>query len=83
LEVVHERRWRLLDPHGIVLKNMNAPEDYDEARNWWRLKSLNEGEHIKRSHRRGSGNRDPLLAGIDDKSPAAQETDERQPQFPC
>ena len=46
---VHERRWRLLDPHGIVLKNMNAPEDYDEARNWLRLKSLNEGEHIKRS----------------------------------
>lgn len=31
-EVIEERRWRHLDPRGLVLRNMNTPEDYDEAR---------------------------------------------------
>lgn len=32
IEIVEERAWRHLDPRGMVLQNMNTPEDYDEAR---------------------------------------------------
>jgi len=34
VEFVAERDWRHIDPHGRVLRNMNAPEDYEEARKW-------------------------------------------------
>ena len=29
-----ESDWRKLDPEGRVLKNMNAPSDYEEAKKW-------------------------------------------------
>jgi len=35
IETVHEQEWAALDPYGVVLKNMNTPEDYEEARKWW------------------------------------------------
>lgn len=35
LDVVPEEEWAALDPSGIVLKNMNAPAEYEEARMWW------------------------------------------------
>jgi hypothetical protein len=35
VETVHPREWRRLDPRAQVLKNMNAPEDYERARRWW------------------------------------------------
>ena len=34
IEFVTERDWRHIDPDGRVLRNMNAPEDYEEARKW-------------------------------------------------
>ena len=34
MECPQEHDWRELDPEGRVLKNMNAPADYEEARKW-------------------------------------------------
>jgi molybdenum cofactor guanylyltransferase len=34
LEIVNSSDWRPIDPDGLVLKNMNAPEDYEEALKW-------------------------------------------------
>ncbi len=34
MECLPECDWKALDPEGRVLKNMNAPEDYEEARKW-------------------------------------------------
>jgi len=34
IEFVTELEWRHIDPSGRVLRNMNAPEDYQEARTW-------------------------------------------------
>lgn len=34
MDVVHEREWKHLDPQHLILKNMNTPEDYEEARKW-------------------------------------------------
>jgi molybdopterin-guanine dinucleotide biosynthesis protein A len=34
MECPLESDWRELDPEGRVLKNMNAPSDYEEARKW-------------------------------------------------
>jgi molybdopterin-guanine dinucleotide biosynthesis protein A len=34
VDLVYERDWRHIDPDGRVLRNMNAPEDYQEARGW-------------------------------------------------
>jgi molybdopterin-guanine dinucleotide biosynthesis protein A len=33
-DFVAEREWHHLDPDGRVLRNMNSPEDYEEARKW-------------------------------------------------
>jgi len=46
MDVVYEREWRRVDPGALVLKNMNTPEDYDEARKWWRTERRREGEHV-------------------------------------
>jgi molybdopterin-guanine dinucleotide biosynthesis protein A len=35
IEFVTEHDWRHIDPVGRVLRNMNAPEDYEEARKWF------------------------------------------------
>jgi molybdopterin-guanine dinucleotide biosynthesis protein A len=35
LEVLQQGEWISLDPNGMVLKNMNTPKDYEEARKWW------------------------------------------------
>jgi molybdenum cofactor guanylyltransferase len=34
VDIVPESDWRHIDPEGRVLRNMNAPADYDEAREW-------------------------------------------------
>jgi molybdopterin-guanine dinucleotide biosynthesis protein A len=34
IEFVNEQDWRHIDPDGRVLRNVNAPEDYEEARRW-------------------------------------------------
>jgi molybdopterin-guanine dinucleotide biosynthesis protein A len=40
IEFVTERDWWHIDLDGRVLRNMNAPEDYEEARRWWK-----DGDH--------------------------------------
>ena len=40
IEFVTERDWRRIDPHGRVLRNMNAPEDYEEACRWLEARHL-------------------------------------------
>ena len=32
---IPEAEWRALDPEGNVLANMNTPEEYAQARQWW------------------------------------------------
>ena len=56
MDVVYQREWRRLDPRALVLKNMNTPEDYDEARKWWSAERLHEGERADeaRQARKGS-----------------------------
>jgi molybdenum cofactor guanylyltransferase len=34
IEFVAEESWRQIDPYGRVLRNMNTPQDYHEARRW-------------------------------------------------
>jgi molybdopterin-guanine dinucleotide biosynthesis protein A len=46
MDVVYQREWLPLDPCALVLKNMNTPGDYDEARKWWGAGRLPDGEHV-------------------------------------
>jgi molybdopterin-guanine dinucleotide biosynthesis protein A len=39
-EFVTEPEWHHIDPEGRVLRNMNAPQDYEEARKWLEARSL-------------------------------------------
>lgn len=39
IEFVTERDWRHIDAHGRVLRNVNHPEDYEEARRWLEAQS--------------------------------------------
>jgi molybdenum cofactor guanylyltransferase len=34
MRCLSESDWRILDPEGRVLRNMNAPPDYEEAKKW-------------------------------------------------
>lgn len=49
LDFVYPRDWRSVDPSGLILRNMNSPEDYDEALKWWSAQVLSEREHVKKS----------------------------------
>ena len=33
--LVSPRDWAAIDSEGLVLRNMNAPRDYEDAVNWW------------------------------------------------
>lgn len=35
VQTVDANDWREFDPDGRVLRNMNTPADYEEARAWW------------------------------------------------
>jgi molybdopterin-guanine dinucleotide biosynthesis protein A len=48
VEHVYPREWRGNDPRGLVLKNMNAPGDYEEARHWWSTARASKKEHVTR-----------------------------------
>ena len=48
VDLVYPREWRQIEPSELILKNMNAPGDYEEAREWWSDKRLNEREHVKK-----------------------------------
>ena len=39
-DFVAEREWHHIDPDGRLLRNMNTPEDYEEARKWLEARSL-------------------------------------------
>jgi molybdenum cofactor guanylyltransferase len=48
MDVVDQREWRRIDPRALVLKNMNTPGDYDEARKWWDVGRLHEGPPVSK-----------------------------------
>jgi molybdopterin-guanine dinucleotide biosynthesis protein A len=48
LDPVYTREWREIDPVGRVLKNMNDPRDYAEARRWWQRQGITEINQEKR-----------------------------------
>jgi molybdopterin-guanine dinucleotide biosynthesis protein A len=35
LDLVSPQEWAAIDSEGVVLRNMNAPLDYQDAVNWW------------------------------------------------
>lgn len=35
IERVRETEWRSVDPGGRVLRNINTPAEYEDARRWW------------------------------------------------
>jgi len=51
-EVVLPRDWREADPSELILKNMNAPGDYEEARRWWLASHTSENAHVRNPHAR-------------------------------
>jgi molybdopterin-guanine dinucleotide biosynthesis protein A len=46
VELVHAHEWREFDPDGRVLRNMNTPADYQEARNWWEVRGPDSEDRI-------------------------------------
>jgi molybdenum cofactor guanylyltransferase len=51
VDFVYPREWRGIDPSGLVLKNMNAPGDYERARRWRAGERLSENEHVRELQR--------------------------------
>jgi molybdopterin-guanine dinucleotide biosynthesis protein A len=51
VESVYPREWRHADSDGLVLRNMNAPEDYEEARKWWATAQSSEAPHVRKPRR--------------------------------
>ena len=47
VDLVYPREWRRVDPSALILRNMNAPGDYDEARKWWATRRSSEREHVR------------------------------------
>jgi molybdopterin-guanine dinucleotide biosynthesis protein A len=51
VELVYPREWRKIDQSRLILRNMNAPGDYEEARKWWASARLSENEHVRTPQR--------------------------------
>jgi molybdenum cofactor guanylyltransferase len=51
-DVVHPHEWRDAEPSELILKNMNAPGDYEEARQWWLASHASENAHVRSPHAR-------------------------------
>jgi molybdopterin-guanine dinucleotide biosynthesis protein A len=49
-EVVPASEWREAEPSELILKNMNAPGDYEEARQWWLIGRTSENAHVRKPH---------------------------------
>jgi molybdopterin-guanine dinucleotide biosynthesis protein A len=49
-EVVRASEWREAEPSELILKNMNAPGDYEEARQWWLAGRKTENAHVRNPH---------------------------------
>jgi len=48
VDLVYPREWRRIDPSGLILRNMNAPADYEEALKWWAVNRVNVSEHVRK-----------------------------------
>ena len=48
LDIVTHSEWQGTDPHGLVLQNMNTPEDYERARRWWNAERSGESAHVRK-----------------------------------
>ncbi len=51
VDLVYPREWRRIDPSGLILRNMNEPGDYEEARKWWAAKRPRVNENVRRRRR--------------------------------
>lgn len=49
VEFVYPHEWRRIESSELVLKNMNAPGDYEEARKWWSSNRLSEREQVRKT----------------------------------
>jgi molybdopterin-guanine dinucleotide biosynthesis protein A len=47
VDLVYPREWRKIDPSALILRNMNAPGDYKEARKWWAARRSSERAHVR------------------------------------
>ena len=48
VDYVYPREWRKIDSSGLVLRNMNAPGDYEKALKWWATGHLGKNDHIRK-----------------------------------
>lgn len=51
LEIVDSNEWRRIDSSGLILRNMNEPGDYEEARQRWEAQHQSIGEQLKTPRR--------------------------------
>jgi molybdopterin-guanine dinucleotide biosynthesis protein A len=51
IDFVYPREWRKIDSSGLILRNMNAPGDYEEASTWWAAERLSKSEHVRKPQR--------------------------------
>jgi molybdopterin-guanine dinucleotide biosynthesis protein A len=49
-DVVPASEWREAEPSELILKNMNAPGDYEKARQWWLAGRTSENAHVRKPH---------------------------------
>jgi molybdopterin-guanine dinucleotide biosynthesis protein A len=47
VDFAYPSEWRRIDSSGLILRNMNAPGDYEEARKWWAAGRLSKNEHVR------------------------------------
>jgi len=52
VQAVDAHEWREVDPDGRVLRNMNTPADYDEARTWWEATGTRQSKKAKTKRKR-------------------------------
>jgi molybdopterin-guanine dinucleotide biosynthesis protein A len=63
VEFVYPSEWCQSDPSGLVLRNMNRPEDYEEARKWRATVRPSEKEHVRKPPRVPRRKRRPVPHG--------------------
>jgi hypothetical protein len=48
VNVVYAYEWRQTEPSELILRNMNAPGDYEEARQRWSAERSGEIAHVRK-----------------------------------
>jgi molybdenum cofactor guanylyltransferase len=51
VDLVTPREWRRIEPSALILRNMNEPGDYEEARKWWAARHPQVNEKVRRRRR--------------------------------